>query len=69
MAESTDKHDDEYEMLVNVLHAQIHIRNAEGWVKADPYLSGRLADAKSALQRIVDDCSEENQRLASLAVV
>lgn len=62
------KDDPEFEMLVNVMNAQISIRNAEGWLKADPFLSGRLADAKAALQAIVDDCSEENQRLAGMQV-
>lgn len=60
--------DPEFEMLVNVLNAQISIRNAEGWVKQDPVTIGRLADAKATLQRIVEDCSEDNQRLAAMQV-
>ena len=60
--------DPEFEMLVNVLRAQTFIRNAEGWLGRDPTNAGRLNDAKHALQRIVDDCTEENQRLAGMQV-
>lgn len=60
--------DPEFEMLVNVLRAQVHVRNAEGWVKRDPHTVGLLADAKAALQHIVEDCSEENRRLADMQV-
>jgi hypothetical protein len=61
--------DPEFEMLVNVLKAQAFIRNAEGWLVRNPANAGRLNDAKHALQRIVDDCSEENQRLAVMQVL
>ncbi len=60
--------DPEFEMLINVMKAQIHVRNAEGWAPKDPVTRGRLMDAKIMLQAIVDDCGEENQRLASMQV-
>jgi hypothetical protein len=64
------RQDDEFEMLVNVMKAQTFIRNAEGWAKGGwtehaGLTNARLEDAKALLQAIVDDCSEENQRLAS----
>ena len=56
--------DTQFEILINVMRAQALIRNAEGWIKSDPVMAGWLADATTALQKVVDDCTEENQRLA-----
>lgn len=59
----------EFEMLVNVLVAHKRVLDAVGWCGEEKKFITELNTACTALLRVKEMCSEENQRLAEMTVV
>lgn len=55
-------------MLVNVLVAHKRVLDAVGWCGKEKKLIPELNNACTALLRVKEMCSEENQRLAEMRV-